>query len=357
MGSSRGLAVVGIPLVCALLFAAPCTVVFAEPATFDDVAAAESKASALQDEIAELEAEQRAIETRIDVTNARLIRQRDVVEQALAEVEAARTALRAKLVAMYKARRPDPVSLLLEADSISDLVSRALLLSRIAKADNETLRAAAVTADEAAYQVSLLDDLRTQDVALRQMQESRKERLRSALSEQEDLVSKLTEEARRALAERQAAERRAREEWRDSSIPLDSSITFVGATVEPYVGQIWLVPDFRPRRYRALGGKFAAQCSWYGNEFHGRPTASGQIFNENDFTCASNTYAFGTTLALSRGDRRIIVVVNDRGPFVWSGSSWLPHPVRKLDLSKASAYALGFTGVADVTIEQVAASE
>lgn len=345
--------------VTALLLACALGAVFSAEAaaapTFDDVAAAERRVEELQGEISELEAERLALETRLDVTNDRIIRQHDVVEQTEQDLDAARTALAVKLVAMYKARRPDPISLLLESRTVADLVSRTVLLSRIAESDREILRESAVAADEAAYQMLVLDDLKAQDTALRHELGSRERRLSAALTEQQELAERLGREALQALAARQAAAARDRQAWSDSSVPLNSTITFVSATVDEHPGATWLVPVHRPTAYRSSGSAYSAVCSWYGNEFHGRRTASGQIFNENDFTCASNAYPFGTTLALSRGDRRIIVVVNDRGPFVWSGTSWLPHPVRKLDLSKASAYALGFTGIAEVRIEPVVA--
>lgn len=342
--------------VASLLLTAIILAVFPLTATgapsLDDVAAAEARANELQDQVAELAIEQATLETRMAVTNDRLVKQRDVVESAEAELASAKQAFRAKLVAIYKAQRPNPLEILLEARTISDLLSRVVLLSRIAESDGDVVREAVTAADEAAYQNALLEDLRAQDIAVRTALDAKRAQLDAALAEQERLVERMTAEALAALQARQAAEAADRARWLDGSIPIGTTIQFAEATVEPYEGT-WLVPAYRPKRYRATGEKFNAQCSWYGNEFNGRRTASGQIFNEDDFTCASNHHPFGTVLALSRGGRRIVVVVNDRGPFVRSGGEWVPHPVRKLDLSKASAYALGFTGHADVTIERV----
>jgi rare lipoprotein A len=101
-----------------------------------------------------------------------------------------------------------------------------------------------------------------------------------------------------------------------------------------------------PREYRSTGERYSAVCSWYGPGFNGRNTASGQVFNQDDLTCASRTLPFGTVLALTRGSRRVIVYVNDRGPYIAG---------RDLDLSKAAAAALGFSGVATVQVEVVTA--
>lgn len=78
-------------------------------------------------------------------------------------------------------------------------------------------------------------------------------------------------------------------------------------------------------------------ASWYGGKFIGRKTASGQIFSSKKFTCAHKTLPLGTTLKVHSFDtnKEIIVVVNDRGPYVKN---------RVVDLSPIAANALGFGG-------------
>lgn len=86
-------------------------------------------------------------------------------------------------------------------------------------------------------------------------------------------------------------------------------------------------------------------ASWYGPGFNGRPTASGAIYDQEGWTAASKELPLGTLLAVSRADRRVLVLVNDRGPYIDG---------RVLDLSAAAARALGVGGVAPVTAEVVA---
>lgn len=76
-----------------------------------------------------------------------------------------------------------------------------------------------------------------------------------------------------------------------------------------------------------------AVISWYGDEFHGKPTSSGEIFDMNAFTAAHKTLPFGTMLEVTNlaNGKKTIVRVNDRGPFVDD---------RELDVSKAAAQAL-----------------
>ena len=79
---------------------------------------------------------------------------------------------------------------------------------------------------------------------------------------------------------------------------------------------------------------FSGMASFYGNE-SGRRTASGQRFDQNAMTAAHRSLPFGTKLRVSRGDRSVIVTINDRGPFVRG---------RVLDLSTGAARAIGLTG-------------
>jgi len=84
------------------------------------------------------------------------------------------------------------------------------------------------------------------------------------------------------------------------------------------------------RRYSAIG-----MASWYGNEFHGRLTANGEVFDMHDISAAHPTmpipsYARVTNVA---NGNSIIVRVNDRGPF---------HGSRVIDVSRRAAELLAF---------------
>jgi len=94
----------------------------------------------------------------------------------------------------------------------------------------------------------------------------------------------------------------------------------------------------------STGQVFEGRASWYGPGFDGRPTASGAIFDQEGWTVAHRTLPLGTILLISRGDRHVVALVNDRGPFVAG---------RVLDLSHGVANALGTVsaGVASVRAE------
>lgn len=75
-------------------------------------------------------------------------------------------------------------------------------------------------------------------------------------------------------------------------------------------------------------------ASWYGEPFHGRRTASGEIFDMNELTAAHKTLPFGTRVRVRHAatGKEVTVRINDRGPHA---------PGRIIDLSRAAASTLG----------------
>lgn len=115
----------------------------------------------------------------------------------------------------------------------------------------------------------------------------------------------------------------------------------------PYqVGGVWYLPAFEPD-FDETG-----TASWYGSEFHGRPTSNGELFDMNALTAAHPTLPLPSLLEvtnLSNG-RTITVRLNDRGPFVAG---------RMLDLSRRAAEELGFipAGTAQVRVRYLGPAE
>lgn len=75
-------------------------------------------------------------------------------------------------------------------------------------------------------------------------------------------------------------------------------------------------------------------ASFYGSDFSGRKTASGELYDEGQLTAAHPTLPFGTLLLVRRAatGRYVVVRVNDRGPFIKN---------RVIDLSRAAAAKVG----------------
>jgi rare lipoprotein A (peptidoglycan hydrolase) len=102
------------------------------------------------------------------------------------------------------------------------------------------------------------------------------------------------------------------------------------------------------KKHRSRRTKVAqsGKASWYGRDFHGKPTASGEVFDQRLMTAAHKTLPLGSrarVINLTNGNS-VEVTINDRGPFV---------PGRIIDLSRAAADELGIleAGLAQVRIE------
>ena len=103
-----------------------------------------------------------------------------------------------------------------------------------------------------------------------------------------------------------------------------------------------------PASYEVLGKRYHVMASgegyaekgissWYGTKFHGRRTSSGERYDMYAMTAAHKTLPLPTYVQVTnlKNGRRIVVKVNDRGPF---------HENRIIDLSYSAAYRLGILG-------------
>jgi rare lipoprotein A len=97
---------------------------------------------------------------------------------------------------------------------------------------------------------------------------------------------------------------------------------------------------------------FAASCAANAQSgiasvyaYAGERTASGERARPSGFTAAHRTLAFGTRVRVTNksNGRSVVVRINDRGPFVRG---------RVIDLTPAAAHALGFNGLASVTLSR-----
>ena len=103
-------------------------------------------------------------------------------------------------------------------------------------------------------------------------------------------------------------------------------------------------PENRPQ--------YSGVASWYGAEFQGRITSSGEAYDREALTAAHRSLPFGTLLLVRSLDSgaSVVVRVNDRGPSA---------PGRDLALSEAAARILGMlmTGTARVSYREIAPEE
>jgi len=99
----------------------------------------------------------------------------------------------------------------------------------------------------------------------------------------------------------------------------------------------WVIPN--PKGFVERG-----KASWYGAEFDGKRTSSGETYNMYDMTAAHRTLPLPTYIQVTnlRNNKKVIVRINDRGPFAKD---------RVLDLSYAAARKLGMVGEGTTPVE------
>jgi rare lipoprotein A len=96
------------------------------------------------------------------------------------------------------------------------------------------------------------------------------------------------------------------------------------------------------------GYKEKGLASWYGEPFHGRKTASGEVYNMYEFSAAHKTLPLQTWVEVKnlKTNQKMYLRINDRGPFIDG---------RIIDLSRAAAIELGVhrPGVVQVLVTAV----
>ena len=117
------------------------------------------------------------------------------------------------------------------------------------------------------------------------------------------------------------------------------------------LGVFFIQYSCAPKKYLQDSAPFKGEvqigvASWYGSDFHGRKTSSGEVYNMHDMTAAHRTLPLGTHVRVTNleNGKSTDVRINDRGPFVKR---------RIIDLSYAGAQALDMvdSGIAMVKVE------
>jgi len=128
------------------------------------------------------------------------------------------------------------------------------------------------------------------------------------------------------------------------ALPLAFSLTVTscGASSARFTSS----PDTDLDRQSPGSHQLTGIASYYADEFHGRKTANGEVYDMNDLTAAHRTLPFNTTVMVRNLDnmRTVVVRINDRGPFKKN---------RVIDLSLRAANQVGLIaqGTASVELE------
>jgi rare lipoprotein A (peptidoglycan hydrolase) len=102
--------------------------------------------------------------------------------------------------------------------------------------------------------------------------------------------------------------------------------------------------DYKHAGKDAWKNEMEGMASWYGEDFNGRLTASGEVYDMYAYTAAHKTLPLGTVVRVTNleNGKTTEVRINDRGPYVRG---------RIIDLSKTAAHAIGIMGSGTVQVQ------
>jgi rare lipoprotein A len=294
-----------------------------QPASARDLDELRARAQALGDQVSGLEerletlsGREAELDARIEDVSAEIGALELELRDREAATEAARDVFVERAVQAYKGSSTSRLALLLSAEDVTDLVTYAEVTSHAAEADADAL-----------------EELLAEQESVEAAQE-RVDRRKQALLVAEAEAAALADEASQALAERNELlaqlsaevdelERQVREAAAAAARPSQAFMELL-APAGPAPGI--------PNGFVGTGVTFEGLASWYGPGFEGNLTASGDVFDSSLYTAASKELPLGTWLYVEYNGRGVVVLINDRGPYV--------EP-RILDLSRGAAQAIG----------------
>jgi len=240
------------------------------------------------------------------------------IDAAEAEVDNAKRKLNDKLIYLYIEGRRDALVKLFGSRDVSDFVTKLDYLLHVASSE-----------------AGAFGELKTKRYKLMKYQDQlivfKQKEAKLARNQDTTAIESIIAQKRNELAE-----------VNGSIIANELPATQNAAATDFSPNRVYEQPD--ENCFIRTGQMLSGYSTWYGNEFHGRPTASGEIFKQDAFTCAHKTLPFGTWLRVTFRERSVIVKVNDRGPFVKG---------RMLDLSRGAAEVIGLSGVQWIDCEIV----
>ena len=283
----------------------------------------QEEARRLESEIAQLEAQMSKVTKDWVTVSAKLAELEEKIvtcymeiDRVEIEIEKSRDAINGLIRRMYVDGSISDFERLMSSEDLSDFITNYDHMARVVSSESRTLNEFRAKRNRLARYRDQVSDYKSEQAKL-------------ARSVNPDIVEAAIAEKRNRLAD-----------LTSEIIALQLPVTLSTAPSNFSPTRVYSMPE--DNGFVPTGQVFSGYSSWYGNEFHGRPTASGERYDQYAFTCAHRTLPFGTWLRVTFRGRNVVVRVNDRGPFVKG---------RILDLSRGSAEAIGLTGVQWVDCE------
>lgn len=306
--------------------------VLPRPATAADISELRRRAQALADEVSALEHRRAGLVARsgrladkIAGATAEIGALELEIHEANQAVTAARARYIERAVEAYKAGSTTRLALLLSARSLGELYTLAEVTIQAGEADGAALEDLLAARDRVEAAQARVDERKQALLADQIRAEAVKNEITDTIDTRRATLAELTDEI-------QALEERARAA---AAVAATAQGIDVGEELLKLLEPAGPAPDI-PDNFVSTGVTFQGIASWYGPGFEGNPTASGQIFDPSLYTAASKELPLGSWLYVRHEGRGVVVLVNDRGPYVEG---------RILDLSAAAAQAIGITGL------------
>jgi rare lipoprotein A len=307
------------------------------PASGADLETVRRQAQSVADEVSSLEhqlSELNAKQQKLDRAIIDASRDIGLIELAMGDLrvehDVAKDRYIARAVQAYKNGPTQSLAVLLSARNFNDFATLMVAAEESARLDEMSLISLSRSADELARAQAEIDarkqklmSARNEAVAVGSQIEATLEERRATLQQLTAQVEQLEEQARQLARQRAAAGGRTNDELLKLLAPSGPA------------------PDI-PDGFVGTGVSFEGVASWYGPGFEGNTTANGDIFDSDLFTAASKELPFGTWLFVTHGSRGVVVLINDRGPYIGG---------RILDLSRAAAEAIGIGGLGWIRAE------
>jgi rare lipoprotein A len=329
-------------LTCALVFFCSCLPKLAQASFSYQRDQIQLEVKSLSEEVELVQSECDAIDSRLNAFSKLMAKNCIELGKAESRCLTEKEKFNARLRDIYKNGDIGLMEVLLNVKDFEDFLLRVSYLQKINESDLELFDSYSGKKEEIVLLRKDLEKSKLETLNLKRQKLERLSELKNKLAEKQHLLDQANSELQMQIKKAEEGRKNKKQEIIANSVPLGFPVKVVSCKVFPYLNDAFVTSERLPSSYRATGVIFSGVASWYGNEFNGEATASGEVFNENDFTCASRTLAFGTYLGVTYGDKRIVVKVTDRGPFIEG---------RILDLSKAAAQALGISGIGTVKIE------
>ncbi len=301
--------------------------------------AAASEISVLEHELAQLEGKKRQLDASIDRASQSL----GLIELAKHETEARLSAAEdlyvERAIDAYKSGPTGNIDIILSAQRLPEMFALAEIAANAAEEDSRSLDEMLASRAEAEAAQARIDERKSALLASQARAEEVGLEIAGALSTRKAAFSELSdriaslERAARAAARAAAAEAAGAAGAAGAASPSQALLDVLGDS-GPSAG----IPD----GFAGTGVTFEGIASWYGPGFEGNLTASGDVFDSSLFTAASKELPLGSWLYVEHEGRGVVVLINDRGPYVGD---------RIIDLSRAAAQAIGISGLGWIKAE------